>query len=165
MTAATLDVVRAAVVHDARERASADVAAARADADAVLGSAGRKAEAILAQARADGEAAALRTSAAVVAAARREGRERVLAARRRVYDELRRAARATVAGTGDSAVEALFARLEELARRRLGPNAAVFRSPAGVRATAGARTIEVTVDDAIDRELEQLGERVAELWQ
>jgi len=157
-----------AVLRDVRDDVERDVAAAVADASALLAEAGEEAEAILARARADGEAAAERLASAALAAARREGHEAVLGAQRRVYEAVRRGAHeALVQAAGSAGVDALLARLEGLARARLGPGADVRRlggERVGICATAGTRAIELTVDELIEREVAQLADRVENLW-
>ena len=62
---------------------------------------------------------------------------------------------------------ALLARLEALARARLGPDAIVHRlddGRIGVGATDGKRSLEVTADRFVERELAALGDRVGALW-
>ena len=156
------------LARDARADAERAVAAVDADASAQLARAGAEAAAILARARADGEAAAERAADAAVAAARRAGRETILAAQRRVYEAVREGALEALARRARSPeVDALLTRLEALARTRLGPDAEVRRlagARIGVRATAGTRQGELTVERFVDRELAALGERVAELW-
>lgn len=157
-----------AVLRDTRDDVERDVATAVADASALLAAAGEEAEAIRARARADGEAVAERLASVALATARREGHEAVLGAQRRVYEAVRRGAHEALVQAGGSAgVDALLARLERLARLRLGPEADVRRlngERVGIRATAGIRSIELTVDELIEREVAQLADRVESLW-
>jgi len=158
--AAMMDAVRsgAAVAAQATDADSATrVARARADATAIL-----------AGARADGAAAAQHATTATITTAKRECREAVLGAQRRAYEALRNAVHAELARSIDSPQGvALLARLEALARTRLGPNATVERlddGRIGVRATDGSRTLDVPVDRFIDREIAAFADRIAALW-
>lgn len=157
-----------ALLADARDDAAKVVAAADADASARHARAQAEADAILAQARSDGEAAAAHAAAATLAEARRTAREVVLAAQRDVVEAVRRGALDALARRAASAaLEPVFARLETMARTRLGGDAEVHRlvhDRIGVRASAGARVVELTTERLVEHELAALAERIAEVW-
>jgi vacuolar-type H+-ATPase subunit E/Vma4 len=158
----------AAMMNAVHSDAATAAAAVDADSASRLGRARADAATILAGARADGAAVAQHATTATVIAAKREGREAILGAQRRAYDALRHAVRSELARVIDSPNGvALVARLEALARERLGPNAIVERlddGRVGVRATDGSRSIDVPVDRFIDREIAACGDRIAALW-
>jgi hypothetical protein len=169
MTPPALAPVLDLLMRTARANAVKAVAAAEADSSDRLERSRAEAAALLAKARADGEAAAERASAVAVGAARREGRETTLAAHRRAYEALRLGIREALADRVESTEgAALLSRLEALARGRLGPNASVLRlddGRIGVSGTDGKRSLELTVDRLVERELAALGDRVEGLWQ
>jgi len=158
----------AAMMDAVRSDAATAVAAASADAATGVERARVDAAAILAGARADGAAAAHHATIAMVTTAKREGREAILGAQRRAYEALRQGVHAALAGTIESPQGiALLARLDVLARARLGPNAIVERlddGRIGVRATDGGRSLEVPIDRFIDHELAACHDRITALW-
>ena len=160
----TIDALR----DTATATAASSVSVAEADAAIVLAQATTDAAEILAQARADGAAAAEHAATAAVTAAGREGRELILGAQRRAYDALRQGARDELARrVASSAGVALFARLEALARARLGPGATIARlddGRIGVRATDGKRSLELTADRFVEHQLAARVDRIAALW-
>lgn len=145
------------------------LAAAQTEASAHLESARTEAAAIVAHARADGAASAVRASAVTLIAAGRAGREVVLAEHHRVYEALQQGVRDELLRRADSpAGAAFFARLENLARTTLGPDARIARfadGRIGVSATAGKRHVDISADPFIERELTALGDRLTALWQ
>lgn len=144
-------------VHDEVERllAEADERAAE-----IVAHADAEGEALVARARAEGEAAAALEGAQEQAQARRAARSAVLGARKVLYDELQRGARA---GVLELRGPALLDRLETVAREQLGADAVVTRAD-GVRAVAGARSVDYTLEALATRALEELGAEVERLW-
>jgi vacuolar-type H+-ATPase subunit E/Vma4 len=159
----------AAMLRGVRSDAATATAAAGADAASRVERARADAATILTGARADGAAAARYATIATVTAAKRAGREAILRAQRRAYEALRQGVQAELAHSIESPQgAALLARLEALARTRLGPSATVERlddGRIGVRATDGSRYLDVPVDRFIEHEIAGLGERIATLWQ
>ena len=155
-------------LHDALlEQAHADAARilARAEERAahIAAAAEERAASILADARAEGAGAASLEGGREQAAARRRARALVLAAQRQIWDELRAAARSAVREAAD---EALLERLAQTARRQLGGDAVIERDAAGgLRASAGVRRVDYTLEPLVDRCLALLGSAVSEVWQ
>jgi V/A-type H+-transporting ATPase subunit E len=147
------------------ERAGADaerlLAEADERADEIVAQADADGEALVAQARADGEAAAALEGAQEQAQARRAARSAVLGARRALYDELRAGARQGVLAHRDD--PALLDRLEALAREQLGDGAVIMRD-GGVRAVAGSRSVDYSLETLAERALDELGAEVERLW-
>jgi hypothetical protein len=157
-----------AMLRAAHAAAATTVATSHADAAKQIAGARTDAASILAQARADGTAAAERGATAAVTAAQRAGREAVLGAHRRAYDALRHAIHAELARQIESAAGvAMMARLEALARDRIGANAKVRRlddGRIGVRASDGNRSLDLPIDRFVEEELAGLCDRIAALW-
>lgn len=147
----------AAVIAEAETRAAAELERSR----------GESAE-VLERARAEGAVAGELEAGRLRASARREARRRVLEAEQAAYEEFRRSAHdAALALREDGAYAALLAELAAAARRTLGESAEVEIDPdgrGGVRARAGARSVELTLPELVDACIEALGARVVELW-
>jgi vacuolar-type H+-ATPase subunit E/Vma4 len=158
-----------ALLRAARAGAASAVANSDADAASRVERASADAATIIAQARADGAAAAEHASSAAVTAAQREGREAILGAQRRAYEALRQAVHAELGRRIESSDGvAMLARLEALARARIGAKATVQRlddGRIGVRATDGKRNLDLPVDRFVEHELAGMGDRIAALWQ
>lgn len=155
-----LEATRAALAEEAR----------REDAGTAdrLAAAHAQAETAVARARAEGMRTAEREGARLRAVARREAREATLRAQQALVDELRTGAlEAALRLRGRPDYPALLARLAEAARGRLGPHSVLELDPegaGGVRARAGSRSVDYTLPALVDRALDELGERVEELW-
>jgi vacuolar-type H+-ATPase subunit E/Vma4 len=164
---AQLRPVIAALLNDAKRRAAAILKEADEHASTLMDDARRQSEELLAAARADGAAAARREEARALADARRQSHERVLEAQRAVYEEVRSLAQNQLDRlAGSPAAKDLNARLEALARTRLGPHAVLELSPSGVGviATDAERRLDLGRDALVERELAVLGPRILELW-
>ena len=154
------------------ERAHAEAKAALADAEARGAAEVERFRAETAhaveRARSEGAAAGELEAGRLRAAARREARRRVLEAQQAAYDEFRLSANeAVLALRADEAYGALLADLSAAARTALGDAAALEVDPdrlGGVRARAGARSVDLTLPALADGCIEALGPRVAELW-
>lgn len=164
----TLEPLRAALLASAREQAAGVLADAEAAVEAELAAARADADALVERARADARQRADLEHRHVVAARRREAQARVLRARREareaLHDEVLRAAGSL---RDDPAYAVLLDRLEDDARARLGPGAAIERDPpglGGVIARAGRRVIDATLPVLAERELDGLGEEIDALW-
>jgi hypothetical protein len=120
-------------------------------------------------ARAEGETAGNLESARDLAVARSGARRLVLEARQAVYEDFRgRALADALALRADRKEYArLLDRLEAAARRSLGDDVEIERDPedvGGIRARAGARSVDLTLPTLVDRCVADLGARVEELW-
>ncbi|HWB56966.1 MAG TPA: hypothetical protein VG479_08535 [Gaiellaceae bacterium] len=132
---------------------------------------GRRAESsrLQATARAEGEAAGDLESARDLALARSGARRLVLEGRRAVYEDFRsRALAGALALRGDrKAYARLLDHLEAAARHSLGDDVEIERDPetvGGIRARAGARSVDLTLPTLVDRCVADLGARVEDLW-
>ncbi len=164
---------------------AAVLAAAQRDADAISADAARAAaertdaaraaaDAAVAEARDEGTRVAEHAGARLRARARREAQRRVLESRRAAYDALRVQALAALApgaapaGGGPSsppAVDALSDRLRRAAAEQLGADARVDDAPGGgIVAEADGRRVDYSLPAVVDRCIDALGARVAELW-
>jgi vacuolar-type H+-ATPase subunit E/Vma4 len=155
------------LLQNAERRASQILGEADQQVAAILADAQRRSEALLESARAEGAAAARRSAARAVADARREARERILLAQRGVYEQVRSLAQGQLKElAGTPAVKELNARLASVARHRLGPKATVevAKSGLGVIAAQGQRSLDLSSDALVERELADLAPRIEELW-
>jgi len=163
----SLDVVRDALLADARRQAWTLSAAAEEAAVTAVGAAREEAAQMEAGARAEGEAEARRVAATEGARARREARERVLGARRAAYETLRsESRRAALALRGDPRYSDLVDGLARLAGHQLGEGAdvRVDEQGGGIVATAGSRSVDYRLEPLADRCLAALGAEVESLW-
>ena len=86
----------------------------------------------------------------------------MLAAQRQVWDELRASALSAVREAAD---DALAERLAQTAREQLGDDAVIERDAAGgLRASAGVRRVDYTLEPLVDRCLARLGSAATEAW-
>jgi len=162
-----LDVVRDALLADARRQAEDLLAAAEHAAMTVVAAARDEAERMMAGARSDGEAEARRVAAIEGARARRQFREQVLSARRAAYERLRVESRRTAIDLRhDPRYADLVDGLTRVARRQLGDEAAVRvdERAGGVVATAGSRSVDYRLDVVADRCVAALGDEIEALW-
>lgn len=162
-----LEPVIAALLNDTEQRAAAMLKDADEQASAVVNDARRRSGEALAAARAEGAAAARRRGARAVANARRESHERVLVAQRAIYEQVRSLAQnqlGRLAGSPDA--KRLNARLEAVARSRLGPRAVIEPSPSGIGVigTDAGRRLDLSHTALVERELVALGPRIEGLW-
>jgi len=166
MTAASLEPVREEIVRQARADADAAVARAEAEAAEKLEQARTEAAAILDEARAGGEAEANRALRVHIAQARLTARTVELEARRQVYETWRNAVRDRIHGLRRSAeYPALMSRLADHARALLGEAAVIEEDPrGGLRAHAGNRRLDLTLDAVADRAIARAEGQAAELW-
>jgi vacuolar-type H+-ATPase subunit E/Vma4 len=161
-----LSAVRDALLAEARADAARLLEEADARAAATRAAAEQAGEELVRAAREEGDAAAALEGAHDGARARRTARALVLAAQREVYDELRNSARARAQELRASPdYKALLERYASAARAQLGADATVALDPAGgLRATAGTRSVDYTLDAVVDRAVDAIGERTAALW-
>jgi len=162
-----LEVVRHALLADARREAATLSAAAEEAVATALDAAREEAERMVDGARAEGEAEARRVAATEGARARREARERVLGARRAAYETLRaESRRAALALREDPRYPDLVDGLAHVAGHQLGDAAAVRvdEQCGGVVATAGSRSVDYRLEVVADRCLAAMGAEVEALW-
>jgi vacuolar-type H+-ATPase subunit E/Vma4 len=162
-----LRAVSAGLFQNAEQRASQVLEEADEQVATALADARRRGEAILESARAEGAAAARRSGTRVLADARRESRERILHAQRDVYEQVRSLAQDQLDRLASApAAKELNARLETMARGRLGPTATVedSKSGIGVIAAQGRRRLDLSCDALVERELAEMAPRIEELW-
>lgn len=163
---AALDPVREAL-HAAAQREATQIRdAARAAADATRAAALHEAEQIRAAAVAEGTAVARGSAALRSARTRREAHEIVLARQEDAHAALVDAVGAAVSALRtDPRYPRLSARLAELAREVLGPDAVVAQSPAGgVVAEHGARRLDLSLPSLAAATLADMGPEVSALW-
>lgn len=161
-----LEPLRAELLRAARADATSQLADAERDAMAVLDDARSTATAILDEARRQGEADGADAAAAAATRARRDARGRDLAVRAESYEELRarviervRQLRRTPDYPG------VRDRLTDLARRMLGPDAAVAEHPdGGVVGRCPGRRVDLTLGTLAARALDRAGAEVEHLW-
>ena len=162
MTTTTTEPLHHALLEQAHADAARIHARAEERAAHIEAAADDKARSMLANARAAGAAAASLEGGRRQAAARRSAHARVLGAQRQIWDELRASACAAVRAAAD---EALFERLASTAREQLGNDAVLERDRAGgLRASAGAKRVDYTLEALVDRCLARLGSAVTEAW-
>ncbi len=166
--AADLDQMREALLPlrtALRRRALQEAARLRADADAEVESRLAHADAEVAtmveEALEEGRREADAAWEAARAAARRRGRELVLAARREVYEELGHRVRAETARVVDADWQVCAV---EQARRMLGADACIRQTRDAVTAEADGRRLTWSLDRLAARAVEELGDRVEEVW-
>jgi hypothetical protein len=160
--------LRAAFLAEVR----AEVARALADADrraaARIAEAERRGRALVEAARAEGVAVAALVGAEEQTLARRRAQSLRLAAKRELYERLAAEAHAAArALRNDPRYPALLARLAQTARAQLGADAVLELDPpeaGGVRACAGSRRVDYTLDALAERCLERLGSEMERLW-
>jgi len=165
-SAAALAPVRGSLRTDARRQVEDIGGDTGEKALALVEEARREAGRMLLAAVQDGEATARLQVAIRSARVRRQAHERVLTRRNALWLELRRQVReSSVELRADPRYPALLARLTELARARLGPDARVDESPlGGVVAEAGSRRLDLSLPVLGTRTLESMTQEVRELW-
>ena len=155
-----LETTRSALAEEDRQERAA--AAER------LAAAREQAETTVMRAQAEGKHTAEREGKRLRATALREAREATLRAQQALVDDLRRQAREAALRLRETVeYPALVDRLAEGAREQLGPEALLELDPegtGGVRGRAGSRSVDYTLPVLVDRALDELGERVEELW-
>lgn len=165
---ASLGVVSGALEQDARHRSARILAQADADRAATLEAARTEGARLVQAARAEGAATARRMAAAQLADARREARNTVLAARRAVYEAVRQAALEELARQEASPAAIDFvARLGDVARARLGDEAAVRRPDVGRPGIVAERdgvALDLSAPVLVDLELQAFGDVLEGLW-
>jgi vacuolar-type H+-ATPase subunit E/Vma4 len=158
-----------ALLEDARRQAESALAAADDDAETTLRRAREQAEAMLADARARGSAEGRVSAAREADQAAVLARMQVLAARRQAYEQLQAGARdAALALRDEPGYPELVERLAAAARRDLGDGAEVERDPpgaGGIRAHAGSRHVDYTLEALADRCVLALGPVARRLWE
>jgi vacuolar-type H+-ATPase subunit E/Vma4 len=165
-----VDRLRATLLANAEAEADAVRAAGESRAKAERERAQTESSRLQERARAEGEAAGDLESARDLAVARSGARRVVLEARQAVYEDFRsRGLAEALAFRADRKEYArLLERLEDEARRSLGDDVEIERDPedvGGIRARAGARSVDLTLPTLVDRCVADLGARVEELWQ
>ncbi len=159
---AALEPLRAALIARALAEAAEERASADEDGQRALAAAQQQADAVLADARAQGERDAAALLAAERARSHRSARGIVLGAQRAAYDELREQARAAVRDL--LADPARRARLEAIARGRLGDHAVAHEQPGGglVAETSDGRRVDASVHALVDSAVANLD--LEQLW-
>lgn len=155
--------VREALLRQARARAAALLEQAGGDAARTVDDARAKASSILDDARAAGRSEGESAVAAERARARRQARTIVLAARRDAYetlcDQVRSRVRERLSDPECSA------RLIDLVRMRLGPDAVIERAPCGgVIGRTRVAVLDLSADELAERAVAALGAEVNLLW-
>jgi hypothetical protein len=162
---AALMPVREALAADARARVADIERAARLEASATIDAADRERDRLRTEAEAAGEAEATVAAALASARRRRLADERLLAQREAIRAELARRVRAAAtAATGDPLYPDVLEQLRARAVRVLGPAAVVRVHEGGVTATAGSRTVDLTLPTLAARQLDSLSAELAPLW-
>jgi hypothetical protein len=163
---AALMPVREALAADARARVADIERAARLEASATIDAADRERDRLRTEAEAAGEAEATVAAALASARRRRLADERLLAQREAIRAELARRVRAAAtAATGDPLYPDVLEQLRARAVRVLGPAAVVrVHDEGGVTATAGSRTVDLTLPTLAARQLDSLSAELAPLW-
>ncbi len=160
--------LEAALIAAARKDADARLKEAQAQAGAAVAEANGKARAILEQAAAEGRRAAKRAAEHRLVDGRRRARRLILGAQHAAYQRLvREAIRAAEDLRQCPGYADLERRLIDTAKAVLGPDAAVIQNPdgrGGVRASAGGRTVDLTLATLARRIVEHFGEEVTRLW-
>ena len=165
---ASLSVVTGALEEDARRQSALILAQADADSAATLEAARTEGERLVQAARAEGTATAQRLAAALRGDAQREARHIVLEAQRALYEAVRQAALEELANQKASqAATSLVARLGDMARARLGDEAAV-RQPdvgrPGIVAVRGDVVLDLSAPVLVELELQMFGDVLERLW-
>ena len=155
-----------ALLSRARRDADAVLAEARADAEAVTARAHERAQALLSEARMKGEADGQAVVRAERARAERSARAIVLAAQRAAYDRSRLAAREAVSALRtEPGYPQIRDALSERAIRSLGEGADVREvERGGIVATAGSRSVDLSLDALADDIVDRLGPQVEGVW-
>ncbi len=161
-----LEPVRAALLASADERAQRLHAEAAGQASAIRQAAAAQADGMRARARAEGETAAQEAVIATLNRRRRQARGLVLAAQAQLYSKLvedvTEAVRELSAGPE---WPARAERLAGLALAALGPGATVTAArDGGLMATAGSRSLDLSVPALARLAVERLGDSVVRLW-
>jgi vacuolar-type H+-ATPase subunit E/Vma4 len=158
--------VRARLLRAAQAEASRILAEANEQADSILWHGRRDAAEIVDRAPARGEADAAAAAAAERSRARDQARSIVLGAQRAAYQDLR----AQVLAVADDlrtepGYRELLNRLAMIATRAAGPDAAVTVQPeGGVVARSGDVMVDCTLPRLAGLAVDELGERVRDLW-
>ena len=162
-----LDVVRDALLADARAEAATTLAEVAAWADRELADARRRAADQVAASEAAGRADAEADLALARAAARREARRLVLVAeseaRRELVDRAREEVRSLRSEPG---YEDMLRELESLARSQLGVDATVIvdEQAGGLVGTAPGRRVDYRLPVLVERGVDAMGREVEQLW-
>jgi len=162
-----LDVVRDALLADARAEAATTLAEVTEWADRELADARRTAAGLLEASEDAGRADAEADLALARAAARREARRLVLVAESQVRRELMDRARAAVQSLrSEPGYERLLRELESLARSQLGVDATVVVDDqfGGLVGTAPGRRVDYTLPVLVERGVDAMGPEVERLW-
>ena len=162
-----LDVVRDALLADARAEAATTLAEAVEWADRELADARRAAAGHLAASEAAGRADAEADLALARAAARREARRLVLVAESEARRELVDRARDAVQSLRDEpGYEGMLRELESLARSQLGVDTTVVVDEqfGGLVGTAPGRRVDYRLPVLVQRSVDAMGPEVERLW-
>jgi vacuolar-type H+-ATPase subunit E/Vma4 len=164
----SLEPVHQALTADGETQAREIVSEATRAADDLVAQAERHAEIEVDNARRRNERSATASVDQTLARARADAHRVVLQTQARhhqhLIDEVRDAA---MAMRRDPRYPALLDHLETLAKTQLGSTAAIERDPdlgGGVRAVAGNRQVDYTLEALADRALDTLADEVTQLW-
>jgi vacuolar-type H+-ATPase subunit E/Vma4 len=164
----SLEPLRTAILAEAEAEADDRRTEVEAECRRRLAKARVEAEALVERARVEGSRAAQQETARRRGAARRQGREALLGARGRLFEQLRRRARADVLELrGDPRYGRLIDRLTVAAKAQLGAEATVVADRPGVGgvfAFSGSRSVDYTLPTLVDRVLADLAGDVEGLW-
>ena len=158
--------VRRALLEDAEREAMAVIDAARAEGDERLLAARRQADEEVARARRRAELTAAARADRAVDVARRTAHTMLLGTDAEIWDELTdQVRRAAASMPDDPRYPALVDALERLARRQLGPEAAVDRcAGGGLTAWAGDRRVDYRLATLADRVLDLIADDMEASW-
>jgi vacuolar-type H+-ATPase subunit E/Vma4 len=162
-----LESLRAAFLQRAEEDAARRRAEVEAECERRLAAARERARSLVEQAKLEGQTAGEEEGVRRRRLAERAAREKRLAARGEIYEALRSRAREDAfALRAEPGYGALLDRLADVARRQLGPAAAIEVDPAagGILAHSGARSVDYTLPALVDRALVELDGEVEQLW-
>ncbi|HEY8281869.1 MAG TPA: hypothetical protein VIG28_05255 [Leifsonia sp.] len=161
-----LSPTRAALAAAARVQIEARRRAAEAEADEVLDAANHERVRMLEAAETAGASQAIAEAALRSARARRTADEEVLAQREAIRTELAERVRITAMSmTADPRYPKLLEQLTARARDVLGPRVEVtVRPEGGVMATAGTRTLDLTLPALAARQLAAMNTELESLW-
>ncbi|WP_240777790.1 V-type ATP synthase subunit E family protein [Nonomuraea basaltis] len=153
----------AELLRAARQEAGQVRARANDEATTFTSTAQEQAEELVATAHAEGVAEAGDQARAEQIRMEREARRLVLAAQRGALSEFRRRARQAARELRND--PALLARLRDLVRNRVGPDALVIEHPdGGIVGEAPGRRVDAGLAALADRAIDGLGAEVERLW-
>ena len=162
-----LDVLREALVAQARQEAAARESEAQRAAEERVENARSQARSLTEQAQAEGREQTARAVRRRLSSARRQGREVVLREQREALDRLRDRVVERLRDDEQAAAYAgLMEELRDQARGQLGEDAEVDDEAAvgGFVAHAAGRAVDYRLPEVVARVMEEMGDELEELW-